>query len=221
MFTRDCAFVCFIIIITRLLFLCERVWWWMRTKVGAGTRWWMLEDVRAYNDREKERERRVVVRREEKSFVLIENEFVLLILEKKGKLMVTMMMNKTYRHVDAFLAPLLRWRAMLLLEQRGWWWRRSRWWSNNHRLCCGSRKHIFILLVMETIQLRASAKRGFLLFQKPSFPGFFVSPIFGLLSILSFQHSVFVHTTTKNAHTSKRHAKICCAQNYYGDYYYY
>ena len=68
----------------------------------------MLEDVRAYNDREKERERRVVVRREEKSFVLIENEFVLLILEKKGKLKVTMMMNKTYRHVDAFLAPLLR-----------------------------------------------------------------------------------------------------------------
>lgn len=67
----------------------------------------MLEDVRAYNDREKERERRVVVRREEKSFVLIENEFVLLILEKKGKLMMTMM-NKTYRHVDAFLAPLLR-----------------------------------------------------------------------------------------------------------------
>lgn len=67
----------------------------------------MLEDVRAYNDREKERERRKSCRREEKSFVLIENEFVCL-LEKKGKLMVTMMMNKTYRHVDAFLAPLLR-----------------------------------------------------------------------------------------------------------------
>ena len=177
-------------------------------------------------ERKKGKEERVVVRREEKSFVLIENEFVLLILEKKGKLMMTMMMmNKTYRHVDAFLAPLLRWRAMLLLEQRRWWRRRrrrrSRWWSSNHRSCCGRRKHIFILLVMETIQLRASAKRGFLLFQKPSFPGFFVSPIFGLLSILSFQHSVFVHTTTKNAHTSKRHAKICCAQNYYGDYYYY
>ena len=68
----------------------------------------MLEDVRAYNDREKERERRKSCRREEKSFVLIENEFVLLILEKKGKLMMTMMKNKTYRHVDAFLAPLLR-----------------------------------------------------------------------------------------------------------------
>ena len=46
------------IIITRLLFLCERVWWWMRTKVSERTRWWMLEDVRAYNDRGKERERR-------------------------------------------------------------------------------------------------------------------------------------------------------------------
>ena len=64
--------------------------------------------MRAYNDREKERERRKSCRREKKSFVLIENEFVLLILEKKGKLMMTMMNNKTYRHVDAFLAPLLR-----------------------------------------------------------------------------------------------------------------
>ncbi len=160
-----------------------------------------------------------------RSHLFWSNEFVLLD-EKKGKLMMTMM-NKTYRHVDAFLAPLLRWSAILLLEQRGWWWRRSRWWSSNHRSCCGSRKHIFILLVMETIQLRISKKRFFCCSKNlPFLPGLFVSPIFDLfwslclfntLSVLS----VFVHTTTKNAHTSKRHAKICCAQNFYGDYYYY
>lgn len=63
---------------------------------------------RARIQRQRERKGKKSCRREEKSFVLIENEFVLLILEKKGKLMMTMMMNKTYRHVDAFLAPLLR-----------------------------------------------------------------------------------------------------------------
>ena len=152
-------------------------------------------------ERKKGKEERVVVRREEKSFVLIENEFVLLILEKKGKLMMTMMMNKTYRHVDAFLAPLLRWRAILLLEHR------SRWWSSNHRSCCGSRKHIFILLVMETIQLRIRNKRFFVVPKTflSFFPGFFVSPIFW-----SFLVPVCLFNSTKTTNKKRTHLQKAC-----------
>ena len=146
-------------------------------------------------ERKKGKEERVVVRREEKSFVLIENEFVLLILEKKGKLMMTMMNNKTYRHVDAFLAPLLRWRAILLLEQR---W--CRW-------CCGSRKHIFILLVMETIQLRIRNKRFFVVPKTflSFFPGFFVSPIFW-----SFLVPVCLFNSTKTTNKKRTHLQKAC-----------
>lgn len=85
---------------------------------------------------------------------------------------------------------------------------------------------------METIQLRISKKRFFVVPKTLPFPGFFVS-FFGLTfsSHFSFNTRMKIclvntshppHNIKKNAHTSKRHAKICCAQNYYGDcdYYY-
>ena len=76
---------------------------------------------------------------------------------------------------------------------------------------------------METIQLRISKKvfccsknLPFLLpglFRLTNFLVFF-GPSVGFFSTPQKQQ-------TKNARTSKRHAKICCAQNFYGDYYYY
>jgi len=76
---------------------------------------------------------------------------------------------------------------------------------------------------METIQLRISNKRFFVVPKTflSFFPGFFVSPIFWSFLVPLSVFSTPQKQQTKNARTSKRHAKICCAQNFYGDYYYY
>jgi hypothetical protein len=75
---------------------------------------------------------------------------------------------------------------------------------------------------METIQLRIS-KKVFCCSKNLPFllPGLFRLTNFLVFFGPSVGFSTPQKQQTKNARTSKRHAKICCAQNFYGDYYYY